>query len=72
MGICVSKTDRESVDLLAGTLLSNSFPATIGELNSLRGDNIVQVVTLAANSPNLLKLDARKVMERLVRLRGKN
>jgi hypothetical protein len=72
MGICVTKRDRESADLLAGTLLSNPSPAAIQELINLREDNTTQTISLVGDSSNLRKLDARKVMERLVRLRENN
>lgn len=72
MGVCVTKADRESADLLARTLLADPSLTSLQELISLREGNIAQVVTVAANSPNPLKLDARKVMQRLVRLRKKN
>lgn len=72
MGVCVTKQDRESADQQAGLLLSDPSITTTRERNNLQEDNTALAISSASDSPNLLKLDARKVIQRLVKLRGNN
>lgn len=70
MGICVAKTAKESADLPVRALLSKQSPAAIQDLSSLQECDSAQLLSIAPGS--LRKLDARKIMQRLVQLREKN
>jgi 1,4-dihydroxy-2-naphthoyl-CoA synthase len=65
MGICVTKKDREAADLQARDMLSNSPSSlrTIRALINLRKDRAAPVVSLAANSLYLRRLETHRRLE---------
>ena len=65
MGICVTKKDRESADLLVRHFLTNSptDPQSIREFIDLRKARTAPVLSLARNSLYLHRVEQRKALE---------
>ena len=65
MGICVTKRERESIGLLASSLLANppSTPECIHQLIDLQKDETLPVVSLATSSLFLSSAEMHKALD---------